>query len=249
MRLFQFAASILSGAFSVMGGIFFAVIAGALWVRGWHSRRRREEKLGVQAYHILLGGLAGSWLFVTVTIGAAAWMLWTGKRSPVQALPTMQLTHSHVGPIAWNEGFSIEGPLQSRVFSLRFSGVNISKTKALQLKKANIISGIDGTLLPLEIVATSAEDKSEIVPINKIKLIPPGARIELVAKFGDPDPKVPKNILGLDPKTFLDRWRQFSFNVEDDVRTYQINYDDRSMMVFFHGKVGPRVTMKPELPK
>jgi hypothetical protein len=189
----------------------------------------------------LLVGIVGSWAFITVGLGAAGWMIWTHQGFAA----TRQSAPADEGPIQWNSFFSIEGNLASKVFSLRFPGANISKTRALQLKEANIVSAIDGTLLPLDVVAVDAAGDTKIVPIGQIQLIPPGARIELVAKFGPPDNNVAGNVLGLDPKAFLEKWRQFSFNVTDDVRTYRYDYNDSHMMVFFQGKVGPRVMIKP----
>jgi hypothetical protein len=78
-----------------------------------------------------------------------------------------------------------------------------------------------------------------------VQLIPPGAPIEMVAKFGPPDPSTPGHVLGLDPKSFLEKWRQFSFNATDNSRSYQIEFNETAMMPFFQGKVGPRVTVKP----
>jgi hypothetical protein len=188
---------------------------------------------------ILLIGFIGTWFFMTVSLGAGAWMIWKHRGFTNVGL------RADEGPIQWNGWFSIEGNLTSKIFSIRFLGVNISKTKALQLKDANIISSIDGSLQPLDVVAVDAAGDSKIVPIGQIQLIPPGARIELVAKFGPPDPSISGNVLGLEPKVFLDKWRQFSFNVTDDVRTYRFDYNDSHMMPFFQGKVGPRIMVKP----
>jgi hypothetical protein len=192
----------------------------------------------------LMVGIIGAWAFLTLCLGSGAWMIWTGQglAAPSAAQPTEA---TDPGPIRWNVWFSIEGNLSVRIFSLRFSGGNISKTQSLRLKEANIISAIDGTLLPLEISAVNDAGDFKIVSLDKVQLIPPGARVELVAKFGDPDPNVPGNVLGMEPKPFLEKWRQFSFNVTDDVRTYRVDFDDRAMMGFFQGKIGPRVTLKP----
>jgi hypothetical protein len=82
------------------------------------------------------------------------------------------------------------------------------------------------------------------VPIDKVQLIPPGAPVQLVAKFGSPDPNAVGKVLGLESKTFLEKWRQFSFNVKDDSRSYRLDFNENSMMPFFQGQVGPRVVMK-----
>jgi hypothetical protein len=55
----------------------------------------------------------------------------------------------------------------------------------------------------------------------------------------------PLDDFGLDSKTFLDMWRQFSFNVKDNTRSYRLDFNENSMMPFFQGKVGPRVMVKP----
>jgi hypothetical protein len=91
--------------------------------------------------------------------------------------------------------------------------------------------------LELEIIA-----ENEIVPIDQIGLIPPGAPIRLVAKFG-PAAESGK-VSGLEPKVFLETWRQFFFNVEDNVRKYRIPYNEARLAVFFPSMVGPRVTKK-----
>ncbi|WOH53208.1 hypothetical protein [Bradyrhizobium sp. sBnM-33] len=144
------------------------------------------------------------------------------------------------GPLIWFTNVSMEGgPLSARnVFALRFPGMNKSKTE-LRIKSAAIVSAVDGTSLPLEIVAGN-----EIVPLGSVGNIPPGARVELVAKFGPPDPDNPGKILGLDPKMFLERWREFSFNVDDDKRSYRLPYGEGFMAVFFPNMIGPRVIKK-----
>jgi hypothetical protein len=104
-----------------------------------------------------------------------------------------------------------------------------------------MVSGIDGTVYPLEIVADN-----EIVALSSVGRIPAGARVVLVAKFGPPDPNAPGKILGLDPKIFADRWRQFSFNVEDEKRKYKLPFSKAFMATFLPNLVGPRVTKKDE---
>ena len=69
--------------------------------------------------------------------------------------------------------------------------------------------------------------------------------MQLVAKFGPADPAHAGKVLGLDAKSFLEKWRKFSFNVKDDVRSYSLEFNENSMMPFFQGKVGPRVMIKP----
>jgi len=91
----------------------------------------------------------------------------------------------------------------------------------------------------LEVVA-----QNENLPIDQIELIPPGAPIQLLAKFGPPDPNAPGKILGLDSKTFLETWRQFSLNVQDDTKAYRVTFNEGDLAVFFPGIVGPHVTKK-----
>ncbi len=129
------------------------------------------------------------------------------------------------------------------VFSLIFHGGNSSQ-KEISLKSASIVSAINGKKIDLEIIAKDDAGKTEVTPIDKINLIPPGAPVNLVAKFGDPDPNAPGKILGLDAKTFLETWRQFYFNVEDDSKTYRLPYNEGNLMPFFPGMVGPHVTKK-----
>ena len=50
--------------------------------------------------------------------------------------------------------------------------------------------------------------------------------------------------LGLDPKIFLETWRQFYLNVEDDSKSYRLPFNEGSLMAFFPGMVGPHVTKK-----
>jgi hypothetical protein len=97
----------------------------------------------------------------------------------------------------------------------------------------------NGTKLPLEIVA-----QNELVPLNQVELIPPGAPVELIAKFGPPDPNSPGKILGLEPKIFLETWRQFSLNIQDDTKSYRLSYNEGDLAPFFPGMVGPHVTKK-----
>ena len=150
------------------------------------------------------------------------------------------------GPVSWLHSFSMEGGMGVPVFSLRFQGANVSK-EPIELRSATITSLIDGTRSQLEIVGNDANGSSKIVPIGEVQLIPPGAPIELVAKFGEPDPKVPGNILGLEPKAFLEKWRQFAFDAADDERSYHFEFNENAFMPFFRGKVGPRVALKPSV--
>jgi len=178
----------------------------------------------------LLAGVLGTWLFLTMGLAATAWMIWN---FPYGIAANKPAPPADEGPIQWNGSFGIEGDLATKVASLRFIGANISKTHDLQLKEANIISRIDGTRVLLEIVAVNGAGDNKIVPIDQIQLIPPGARIELVAKVGPPDPNSPGNILGVEPKAFLEKWRQFAFHVKDDIRSYDAEFNDSHFVPFF----------------
>jgi len=234
--LANFVANYATKLTSTAGTLLLLALAGAIWLTSWHLRERKEGKPGVENWQLLLVGLGGTWLFLSLTIGAAAyWLMQT--RSTAAAVDE--------GPLQWVYNFSLEGGMGgANVFSLRFRGANTSK-KPVELKGAELISLIDGARLSLDIVATDAQGNSKIVAIDKVQLIPPGAPIELVAKFGPPDAAVPGNILGMAPKDFLEVWRKFAFNAADDTRSYQMEFNENSMMTFFQGKVGPRVSVKP----
>jgi hypothetical protein len=136
------------------------------------------------------------------------------------------------------------GPPVSRpVYSLAFIGDNRSQ-KEVTLKSASIVSAKNGKKIDLEVIARDDKGENIIVPINQINLIPPGAPIKLIAKFGDPDPNALGKILGLGPKLFLESWSQFYVNVEDDTRSYRIPFNEGSLMAFFPGMVGPHITKK-----
>lgn len=234
--LANFIANYATKLTSTTAMLLLLVLAGVIALASWHRRQRKEGKPGVENSQLLLVGLGGTWLFMSLTIAAAAyWLMQTRSAAPAV----------DEGPLQWVYNFSLEGGMNgANVFSLRFRGANTSK-KPVELKSAELISLIDGARLSLDVVANDAQGNSKIVPIDKVQLIPPGAPIELVAKFGPPDPAVPGNILGVAPKDFLEVWRKFSFNATDDTRSYQLEFNENSMMVFFQGKVGPRVSIKP----
>jgi hypothetical protein len=234
----------LMGLTSTAGAVALFVIAGLVWLYSWHRRRLKEGKRGVEVWQVLLTGIAGTWLFLTVALGAAAWMVWTTQGFTIGTSGIGVGAKADEGPLEWVYSFSLEGGFGRSVFALTFRGANTSKSP-VQIKEANIISLIDGTFLPLEIVALDpSKNENDVVPIDKVQLIPPGAPVQLVAKFGSPDPNAVGKVLGLESKTFLEKWRQFSFNVKDDSRSYRLDFNENSMMPFFQGQVGPRVVMK-----
>ena len=223
---------------------FLAIVATLLlippfrhYMRKWRDRQRAMGARIVEPEHLLLVGLASSWLSLTVVIAAAGWMVFTGRVAGIAGI--VQRTTDE-GPLQWQAFPSMEGgPLQARnIFSLTFKGGNASQ-KEVKLKEASIISAVNGTKLPLEIVA-----QDELVPVDQIELIPPGAPINLIAKFGAPNPDQPGKVLGLEPKVWLETWRQFFLTVEDNVRTYRIPFNENHLAPFFPGMVGPHVKRK-----
>jgi hypothetical protein len=177
-------------------------------------------------------------LFMTIGLGAAAWMVATRKDFAI-GVSSIAAPSSDEGPMIWYRSIIIEGGVYGRnVFSLTFQGTNISQ-KEVDLKSASIISAVNGTKIPLEIIA-----QEEVAPLDQVELIPPGAPVRLIGKFGPPDPKAPGKILGIEPKTFLESWRQFSLNIQDDQRSYRIPFNEGDLAAFFPGMVGPHVTKK-----
>jgi hypothetical protein len=213
--------------------------------RQWHISQKASGAMGVQAWHILFISLAGLWLFLSVAIGAAGWMVWTQQGFAVGNAAIGVGAGQDEGPLVWYRNLLLEGgpPVGRNVFSLTFRGGNVSQ-KEIELKGANIVSAINGTKIVLEVIA-----QGEAVPVEQIELVPPGAPVQLIAKFGAPDPAAPGKILGLDPKTFLEIWRQFSLNIQDDTRTYRISFNEGDLAAFFPGMAGPHVTKKSSAQK
>jgi hypothetical protein len=213
---------------------------GSLWRWGLPLLRRIGQRR--MATWQIIALIGGTWLLVTMALGALAWAVATSRPAEVSNNPpstgSIATVSQEQGPLTWFTGLVLEGPLPFNVFSVRFKGVNSSQ-REVRIKSAEIISAINGTQLKMEIIA-----EAEIVPLDQIELIPAGAPIELVAKLGPPDPAHPGKVLGLDAKTFLETWRQFSFNVEDDARKYRISYNEANVAPFFPGLVGPHVSKK-----
>ena len=222
--------------FMALGGLL--IVYGAWGV--WNDQREKHGKARIKLLpsHLLLIGLAGTWLFMTVAVGAAAWIIWAGQDLTIGSsrIPG----NPDDGPMRWFRNLVMEGGpnLGRNVFSLQFRGVNTSE-KEVEIKNASIISALNGTKVQLEIVA-----QREIVPLSEVELIPPGASVDLVAKFGPPDPNAPGKILGLEPKVFLETWKQFSLNVQDNTKQYRISFNEGDLAPFFPGMVGPHVTKK-----
>jgi hypothetical protein len=219
-------------------GFYSGVVIGAsgLLATVWHYLLKMRRSLGAPQVIILIA-VGTAWLGITVALGAAAWALWNGNLSaPTSASSPAPKDE---GPLSWIDNLWLNGGMGGQnVFNISFKGANISK-HAVQIKSAEIQSGVTGTRLPLDIVAAVGQD-NETVKLDQIEPIPPGARIELVARFNPPE--------GLPPKDFLETWRQFSVNIIDDSRSYNFGFNENVMMVFFEGKVGPRVTKRPDAP-
>lgn len=227
----------IMGVTNMNGALIMAILAVLLGCGAWHRRQRKAGKTGVEAWHLLIVGLAGTWLFMTLALGAAGWMILNGQSfGSISA----ERQRTDEGPLVWYYNLTMDGgPLSScNVFALRFRGVNSSQ-KEVQLKYANIISALNGNALLLEI-----EAENKIIPIGQAALILPGAPIVLVAKFGPPDPNAPGKILGVESKVFLETWRQFSLNAEDDTRRYRLTFNEGHIAAFFPGMVGPHVSKK-----
>lgn len=230
--------SVALALFLVGLAMFFLVAPAVHYLQA----RRKEQGLPILStvQTVTLVGIGGTWLFLTVTFAAMGWSIWHGEKLSGNPAVTQK---QEEGPLVWFYApLEMEGgALQQRnVFALMFHGTNISQ-KEVHIKKATITSAIKGTELPLEILAGN-----EIVSLDQIELIPPGAPITLVAKFGPPSPTEPGKILGIDPKAFLETWRQFFLNVEDDTKNYRLAFNEGQIAGFFPGMVGPHVTRKEQ---
>jgi hypothetical protein len=220
----------------VIGTVVLLVAIG----HGVYSRRREiaewRRRVGI-APLLLLIGVAGTWLFITIACAAAGWVIWT---YPSGTQTAGVKANENEGPLIWFRNLEMEGGPNFRrnVFSLTFRGSNTSQ-KEVELKKASLISAINGTQIRLEVIA-----QGELVSVDQIELVPPGAPVQLVAKFGPPDPNAPGKVFGLEVKDFLETWRQFVLTVEDNVKTYRIAFNEGDLAPFFPGMAGPHVTKK-----
>ncbi|UPJ43898.1 hypothetical protein IVB40_07465 [Bradyrhizobium sp. 40] len=217
-----------------------ATLAIALWAYGWDHKRRSNGRAGVENWHLLIAGILGTWLFMSLTLGAAAWAIYTK-----QSLAANPSQDADVGPLRWYFNLEMEGgpPSGQPVFSLTFFGSNRSQ-KEVQLKSAAVVSALNGRKIELEVIARGDDGKNALTSISDINLVPPGASVKLVAKFGDPDPAHLGMIQGLDAKTFLETWSRFFLNVEDDTRSYRLPFNEGNLMAFFPGMVGPHITKR-----
>jgi hypothetical protein len=216
---------------------FLAAVWGTLRL-GWPHVHALRSRIGT-ARTMLLASIVGTWIFLTFALAIVAWTIVNPPASSRAAILAEE------GPLIWYSNLEMEGgpPLARPVFALNFLGSNSSQ-KEVRLRTASIVSAKNGRKIDLEVVAQDDKGQAVVVPINEINLVPPGATIKLVAKFGDPDPNAPGKILGLESKTFLETWSQFYFVVEDDIKSYRVPFTEANLMSFFPGMVGPHITKK-----
>lgn len=218
--------------------IFFLIAPAYHHFRVWRIRRRETGRPMTIPQLVLLAGIFGTWLFVTVGLAAGAWLILTGQGLAVGSSAIGGAQDD--GPMQWFRNLQMEGgpPTGRNVFALTFRGVNSSQNE-VELKAGSIISAVNGSKIALEIVA-----QNELVAVTDIELIPPGAPVSLVAKFGPADPNAPGKVLGLSAQDFIATWKQFSLNVQDDTKPYRISFNEGDLAPFFPGMVGPHVTKK-----
>jgi len=232
------AAATVTGFTNMTVAAVLAIVAVALWAFNWHWRQLKDGKPGVQSSHVLLVGLAGIWIAMTLAIGAAAWIIWHGQGFASSSL--ISAPEGDLRPLKWYHNLEmLGGPLSNRnVFTLTFSGANVSQSE-IAIKSASIRSAINGAELPLKIVAENPQTKkNEITSIESVNLIPSGSPIKLVAEFNPPN--------GLSAQDFLATWAKFNLVVSDGTSEYRVPFNEGSIQAFFPGMVGPHVTMKTE---
>ena len=166
-----FMASVVEGA--IAGNYLVAGICAILFILSiptivyWDSWGSRMSS----AQAVLFVGIIGTWLFVTVGLGAAAWMIWSQQGFTIGSSAIGVGAKLDDRPLQWVYSFTLEGGFGRNIFSLTFRGANTSK-HPIQIKDANIISLIDGTVLPLEIVGVDpTTDENRIAPIDRVQLI------------------------------------------------------------------------------
>ncbi len=172
----QVASSALKGIADIVGPFVLTLFLGAILLFWWHIKQRREGKPGVQNWHLLAIGIVGTGIFVSLFAGAALWALVNGS------FVTGPAAAEDDGPLIWQAGLSLTPGPNGTVSSLTFRGANQSQ-REVKLTDADITSAIKGERLRLEIVATNANGQNEIVLLEQVNVIPPGAPIELIARF------------------------------------------------------------------
>ena len=147
-------------------GYFFlwsAGLAGLLAVIGLVHKvgKPLHSRIGL-GRTMLIGGLAGAWLFLTFTVGVGIWLL----LKPEPAVSTTTATVTQDGPLTWYTNVSMEGgpPYGRPVYALTFNGQNTSQKEVL-LKSANIVSTKTGRKLDLEVIAQDNAGQQVVTPI------------------------------------------------------------------------------------
>jgi hypothetical protein len=206
-------------------GLLLILIAVMVWSNRKHLMAGVKRLTGIQ--WLLLSGIGGTWLFLTVTLGTIAWLILNNSASGIGLN-----AQKDDGPLTWFYNLTLEGgpPVRNNVYALRFHGTNSSQ-KEVRLKEAVIRSALKGNEIALEVMA-----ENTILTIAEINLIPPGAPIELVAKFNLPT--------GLTSEEFLATWSRFNLVVIDDTKEYRVPFNEGSLAAFFPGMVGPHITKK-----
>ena len=189
--------------------------------------RASRAKIGA-ARTMLVIGIIGTWVFLTMALGLSAWMVLQPQASVARA----SAQTADEGPLQWYYNLTMHGgPLSgSSVASLMFSGANVSQKEVL-LKSAVIRSAIDGSEIVIKVDA-----QNEWVAVDQINLIPPGAPVKLIAVFSKQG--------GITKEEFLASWARFNLVVKDDTKEYRVPFNEGSIAPFFPGMVGPRVTKK-----
>jgi hypothetical protein len=211
--------------FWTAGFLLFALVVLVVWSNRQHLIAWVKRLTSIQ--WLLLSGIGGTWVFLTVTLATVAWLILNNSTSGMGTI-----SQKNDGPLTWYYNLTLEGgpPTRSNVFALRFHGTNSSQ-KEVRLKEAAIRSALKGSDIPLQVLAENA-----VLPISEINLIPPGAPIELAAKFNLPE--------GLTSEEFLATWSRFNLVVVDDTREYRLPFNEGSIAAFFPGMVGPHITKK-----
>jgi hypothetical protein len=226
-QLSGFTSSAIAWALAVVATLF---LGWSIYhfVLEWHRSERQVGRRGVEPWHFLAVGLVGTWLFMTIALGAVGWMIWRGGGLG-SALGAAQVQEE--GPLRWFYNLTLDGGFGRNVYALTFAGTNASQGE-VRLKEAHIRSAINGAELALEVDA----GKDGTIPIDQISLVPPGAPIKLIAKFNLPE--------GIPPAEFVATWGKFSLVVKDDTREYRVPFNEGHIAVFFPGMVGPHISKK-----
>jgi hypothetical protein len=145
------------------------------------------------------------------------------------------------GPLRWEPNLmwgatgTPHGLLMSFVY---FRATNVSPN-AVQLKNAFIVSGLTGAKLPLSVNIAYVG----VTPISEINPIPPGASVDLIVEWKEPD--------ALSVKEFLNQWGSIYLRVDYDQTIYERTYDSdylyqKATREYPQEGFGPRVTKREQ---